>query len=100
MTALTGPVPLSDDHPEQLLTRTIAPSLHTGAQSLEDVYEIARTRQLLQEGKFRTVALQFPDDMLHDAASVSDALHKDAEYRAYILADTSYGRYGSLRKSC
>jgi len=96
MTALTGPVPLSDDHPGDLLNRSITPPFQTGGRSLEDVYEIERTRWLLKEGKFSNVALQFPDDMLHDAASVAQMLQKDAEHKTYILADTSYGRYFSL----
>jgi len=93
MTTLTGPVPLSDDHPDDLLNRSITPPLYTGNRSLEDVYEIERTSRLLNAAKLRSVALQFPDDMLHDAASVAQLLQKDAEYKTYILADTSYGRY-------
>ena len=106
MTTLTGPVPLSDDHPGDLLNRSITPPLQTGGRSLEDVYEVERTRWLLKEGKFRSVALQFPDDMLHDAASLAQMLQKDAEHKTYILADTSYGRYltllgkGRLTGSC
>jgi diphthamide biosynthesis protein 2 len=92
MTTLSGPVPLSDDHPDELLTRSITPPLQTGGE-LEEVYEIERTRRLFGEGKFERVALQFPDDMLVDAASVARKLQEDAQYRVYILADTSYGRY-------
>jgi diphthamide biosynthesis protein 2 len=92
MTTLSGPVPLSDDHPDELLTRSITPPLQTGGE-LEQVYEIERTRRLLREGKFERAALQFPDDMLVDAASVARKLQEDAQYKVYILADTSYGRY-------
>jgi diphthamide biosynthesis protein 2 len=92
MTTLSGPVPLSDDHPDELLTRSITPPLQPGGD-LEEVYEIERTRRLLREGNFERAALQFPDDMLVDAASVARKLQDSAQYNVYILADSSYGRY-------
>jgi diphthamide biosynthesis protein 2 len=93
MTTLTGPVPLSDDHPDELLSRAISAPLKTDSLSLEEIYEIERTKKLLKEGNFRTVALQFPDEILHDAAKVSKRLQEGLEgVKIYILADTSYGR--------
>ena len=71
MTTVTAPLPLSDDHPDELLSRTITPPLQTTEViSLEEVYEIERTLHLLKAGGFRHVALQFPDDLLHAAAEV------------------------------
>jgi diphthamide biosynthesis protein 2 len=97
MTTVTAPLPLSDDHPDELLSRTIAPLLRTDALSLEEIYEIDRTKRLLKEGNFRTIALQFPDDMLHDASEVSRLLLDGSDgVKSYILADTSYGRCVSL----
>jgi len=93
MTTLTAPVPLSDDHPDELLTRSITPPISTDPLSLEDTYEIQRTKKLIEEGGFKTVALQFPDDILHDAAQVSKRLQGLDGVKTYILADTSYGRY-------
>lgn len=94
MTTLTGPLPLSDDHPDELLARAITPPIQTDGLPFEEVHEIERTKQLLKEGKFRTVALQFPDDILHDAAKVSRRIQDGMEgVKTYILADTSYGRF-------
>lgn len=93
MTTLTAPVPLSDDHPDELLTRSITPPISTDPLSIEDTYEIQRTKELIEEGGFKTVALQFPDDILHDAAQVSRRLQELEGVKTYILADTSYGRY-------
>jgi diphthamide biosynthesis protein 2 len=94
MTAVTAPLPLSDDHPDELLSRTITPPIQTQELSIEEGYEIERTVQLLREGGFRQIALQFPDDLLHDAAEVSRRLQQGVEgAKTYILADTSYGRY-------
>lgn len=92
MTTLTTPVPLSDDHPDELLSRSITPPISTDPTSLEETYEIERTKTLLVEGGFKTVALQFPDDILHDAAEVSRRLQELEGVKTYILADTSYGR--------
>lgn len=97
MTTVTAPLPLSDDHPDELLSRTITTQLHTNEISLEEIYEIDRTKRLLKEGNFRTIALQFPDDMLHDASEVSKLLLEGTDgIKSYILADTSYGRCVSL----
>ena len=93
MTTLTAPVPLSDDHPHELLTRFITPATSTDPLSLDETYEIERTKRLLKEGGFKTVALQFPDDMLHDAAEVYRRLQEIDGLKTYILADTSYARY-------
>jgi diphthamide biosynthesis protein 2 len=72
------------------------------------VYEIERTAKEIREGKWRRVALQFPDEMLQDAPRVFEALQKElkqfpsfeeistdtarsGQRRLFILADTSYG---------
>ena len=39
------------------------------------------------------VALQFPDELLADAASVTSTLTEQTESKIFILGDTSYGRY-------
>lgn len=79
-------------------------------------YEIERTAAEIWEGGWKTVALQFPDDMLPEAPRVFDALstrlrppsvtqnrrensptdltdnnNRQSEVKLYILADTSYG---------
>ena len=94
MTVVTAPLPLSDDHPDELLSRTLTPPAETSTElPFAEIYEIERTRRLLKEGSFRTVALQFPDDLLHGAAEISKRLQDGIEgLQTYILADTSYGR--------
>jgi hypothetical protein len=91
MTTVTAPLPLSD---------AITPPVQIeSTSSFEDAYEIEQTLQLLKKGNFKTIALQFPDDILHDAAEVSRRIKDGIEgVKTYILADTSYGRYNSTRK--
>lgn len=87
-------------------------------QQLQDVYEVQRTVREIRAGGWKSVALQFPDSMLHDAPRVFEALEhgvKDlsvkrssiedglreidiaksqtfsGRIRFSILADTSYG---------
>jgi len=92
MSVVTAPLPLSDDHPDELLNRPITPSLETEETDFEEIYEIERTIKLLKEGGFKTIALQFPDDLLHDAAKMSRRLQNGVDgAKTYILADTSYG---------
>jgi hypothetical protein len=100
MTTVTAPLPLSDDHPDELLSRAITPPVQIeSTSSFEEAYEIERTLQLLKKGNFKTIALQFPDDILHDAAEVSRRIKDGIEgIKTYILADTSYGRYNSNRQ--
>lgn len=97
---------------------------HQSFQRSDDLihvaYEVARTAAEILEGGWKTVALQFPDDMLPDAPRVFDALstilrssqgpqtkdptdssqgnqrqstlsRKPADVKLYILGDTSYG---------
>jgi diphthamide biosynthesis protein 2 len=95
MTTVTAPLPLSDDHPDELLSRAITPPVRIeSSSSLEEAYEIDRTVELLRQGNFKTIALQFPDDILHDAAEVSRRIQdRIKDVKTYILADTSYGRF-------
>jgi diphthamide biosynthesis protein 2 len=94
MTTLTLPVPLSDDHADQLLTRSITPPLNPNPLlSSDQFYEIERTKKLIQNGGFKNLALQFPDELLHDAAEVVSQLQQLEGVKTFILADTSYGRY-------
>ncbi|MCJ1344723.1 Diphthamide biosynthesis protein 2 [Peltigera leucophlebia] len=97
------------------------PSGHQSFQRSDDLihvaYEVDRTAAEIREGGWKTVALQFPDDMLPEAPRVFDALstrlrssqapqttdsslgnkgqsipsRTTAEVKLYILGDTSYG---------
>lgn len=60
-------------------------------------YEIPRTAQFLRDGAYTRVALQFPDEMLKDAAAVARALRRelasggaDSGVRVFVMADTAY----------
>lgn len=39
------------------------------------------------------VALQFPDQIMRDAAQIAEKLEKATNRKIAILGDTSYGRY-------
>ncbi|CAG0880054.1 unnamed protein product [Cyprideis torosa] len=60
--------------------------------SFDEFYEIERCIQWLMTGERKSVALQFPDDLLNDSVEVvfrlQDKLHG---VKFYVLADTSYG---------
>jgi diphthamide biosynthesis protein 2 len=93
-------------------TQTLSPA------AFEDVYEVARTADEIVRGDHRRVsyylsnceatsdrflrlvftqaqiALQFPDDLLHDAVPLYRLLKQKVGpgREMYVLADTSYGR--------
>ncbi|RKP19101.1 hypothetical protein ROZALSC1DRAFT_29278, partial [Rozella allomycis CSF55] len=47
--------------------------------------------EFLKTHKFRTIALQFPDDKLEDASEISETIENISKAQVYVLADTSYG---------
>ncbi|EER90542.1 2-(3-amino-3-carboxypropyl)histidine synthase subunit 2 [Sorghum bicolor] len=60
-------------------------------------YEIPRTAQFLRDCAYNRVALQFPDEMLKDAAAVARALRRELAsggagggVRVFVMADTAY----------
>nr|CAB3489706.1 unnamed protein product [Digitaria exilis] len=66
---------------------------------LSSRYEIPRTAEFLRAGAYTRVALQFPDEMLKDAASVTRALRRELAspssgsvcgVRLFVMADTAY----------
>src|SRR2546423_7577194 len=76
MSTVTAPLPLSADHAEELLSRTLPRPLQAEEQPFEQVYELDRTVRLLKEGGFQKVGLQLPDDLLYDAAELSKRLQQ------------------------
>ena len=74
---------------------------------LERVYDLSATAAWIRAGGFRRVALQIPDDLLHDAVNLAAALERrcvasgDAATasggdavpptRVFVLADTTFG---------
>ncbi|CAL5013957.1 unnamed protein product [Urochloa decumbens] len=58
-------------------------------------YEVPRTAEFLRAGGYTRVALQFPDEMLKDAAAVARALRQELAsggggVRVFVMADTAY----------
>lgn len=56
------------------------------------VYELDKCVDWIQKGGYRRVCLQFPDEFLVDACSVSSYLKSSTKSEIFILADTSYSR--------
>ncbi|XP_069128208.1 2-(3-amino-3-carboxypropyl)histidine synthase subunit 2-like [Argopecten irradians] len=63
----------------------------TADNEINEVYEVHRCVQWIQERKLQRVALQFPDDLMCDAVSVTSVISKAVEGQVFILGDTSYG---------
>jgi len=49
---------------------------------IQSVYEVERTAQEIVEGRWKTVALQFPDSMLRDSTRVFEALERALEHQS------------------
>ncbi|KAI9463840.1 putative diphthamide synthesis protein-domain-containing protein [Boletus coccyginus] len=66
---------------------------HSSRVSVAEFYEIERTAEIVREGGHKRVAIQFPDELLHDAVPVYSLLKRSVGQRheLYVLADTSYG---------
>ncbi|KAF8804169.1 diphthamide biosynthesis protein [Phlegmacium glaucopus] len=58
-------------------------------------YEIQRTVDEIIKGDYKRIALQFPDELLHDSVPIYRHLksHLGDGRELYVLADTSYGRH-------
>jgi len=91
------------EHVDPEAPRAESQILHRTDDALKEVYEIPRTAREICQGRWRRIALQFPDSMLGDAPRVVGLLkHELSESNAngpqkgneaeriYILADTSY----------
>ncbi|KAK0666723.1 major facilitator superfamily domain-containing protein [Cercophora samala] len=84
-------------------TQTEAKAPRKTDHDLRQIYEVARTARELRQGKWKTIALQFPDSMLVDAPRLVQALKDELnalpkeeesgpqkDEKIFILADTSY----------
>ncbi|KAF5349993.1 hypothetical protein D9756_009221 [Leucocoprinus leucothites] len=87
---------------ESAITRTIDVSPDTTADRLsgeefDEFYDIQRTVDEIIQGDFKRIALQFPDELLHDSVPIYRRLKsKIGPGRdLYVLADTSYGRHAN-----
>lgn len=75
--AVEKPLPLStpDSHIlDQPSPKINQPNHQLSPEEISSIYEVDRTIAEIRQGKWTTVALQFPDDMLPDAAAVFEAL--------------------------
>ncbi|KAJ7854318.1 putative diphthamide synthesis protein-domain-containing protein [Mycena olivaceomarginata] len=65
----------------------------TPAEDLDNFYEIERTIAEILAGDYKRVALQFPDELLHDSVPIYRRLKARIGLgrELYVLADTSYG---------
>ncbi len=66
-----------EDQPPSTVTNPTTPRL--SRSEIYIVYEIERTISKLQSGKWKRIALQFPDGMLVDAPSVYDLLSQSLD---------------------
>ncbi|KAG8089651.1 hypothetical protein GUJ93_ZPchr0011g28222 [Zizania palustris] len=60
---------------------------------IDAMYEIPRTAEFLRSRVYTRVALQFPDEMLKDAAAVARALRRELAgggVKLFVMADTAY----------
>ncbi|KAA1470859.1 diphthamide biosynthesis protein [Dentipellis sp. KUC8613] len=79
--------PISLDEEEVQSTTNLSPK-----EFLEH-YEIDRTAEAIRSSGFKRIALQFPDELLHDAVPIFRRLRERLMegQELYVLADTSYG---------
>ena len=96
-----------------LATTTVLPESFSDSLAFESAYEIESTLLEIEKGDYKIVsslvamrcdaqadrvhsqiALQFPDELLHDSVPVFRLIRErlPAHKELYILADTTYGR--------
>ncbi|XP_054622419.1 2-(3-amino-3-carboxypropyl)histidine synthase subunit 2 [Dunckerocampus dactyliophorus] len=63
----------------------------TPLEKLDEFYQINKTCDFISQNHFEKVALQFPDDLLHDSTSVAAEIERITKTKVFVLGDTSYG---------
>ncbi|KAM9280000.1 2-(3-amino-3-carboxypropyl)histidine synthase subunit 2 [Cariama cristata] len=76
---------------EAVLQRELGPATAVPRGDLEGFYEMGRAAAFVRGGGFRKVALQFPDELLADAAAVAARMEAATGAEMYVLGDTTYG---------
>ncbi|NXO05363.1 DPH2 synthase, partial [Rhinopomastus cyanomelas] len=77
---------------EAALQRQLNPEAASPSRGdLDRFYEMGRAAAFVRGGGFRKVALQFPDELLADAATVAARMEAATGAEMYILGDTTYG---------
>ncbi|KAL1408870.1 Diphthamide biosynthesis protein 2 [Vanrija albida] len=64
------------------------------ALSLDDAFDIPNTARLILEGGYKTIGLQFPDELLPSSVAVYRALQRlvgASGAQTYVLADSTHG---------
>ena len=67
----------------------------TDQLSVEQAFEVEDTITKIRDGGYKTIGLQFPDELLPHSVKVFRAIQKgiaDTGAQAYVLADSTYGR--------
>ncbi|KAK4048241.1 Diphthamide biosynthesis protein 2 [Microbotryomycetes sp. JL201] len=93
--ASTAPPPVANSG-EDAITRTtdvVPEQIADAGVPFNEAYEIDQTVAEIESGGYTRIALQFPDELLHDSVQVyreiRNRLALDKE--VYVLADTTYG---------
>ncbi|KAG0169489.1 Diphthamide biosynthesis protein 2 [Apophysomyces sp. BC1034] len=89
MSTANGPATFADDG-SAVIEREIGVE-SVRHSDLELLYEIDRTVTRINEGGYKKIALQFPDELLADATDIASILRTRTKQDIFILADTSYG---------
>ncbi|EKM77173.1 hypothetical protein AGABI1DRAFT_101874 [Agaricus bisporus var. burnettii JB137-S8] len=68
-------------------------SNHLSPEQFDNFYDIEHTTDEIIKGDYKRIALQFPDELLHDSVPVYKRLKSlvGRDRELYVLADTSYG---------
>ncbi|NXW55826.1 DPH2 synthase, partial [Eurystomus gularis] len=69
----------------------LGPAAAEPRADLDGFYEMGLAAAFVRGGRFRKVALQFPDELLADAAAVAARMEAATGAEMYVLGDTTYG---------
>ncbi|XP_019713037.1 2-(3-amino-3-carboxypropyl)histidine synthase subunit 2 isoform X1 [Hippocampus comes] len=58
---------------------------------LDELYQIQKTCDFVSQNHFKKVALQFPDELLHESTAIAAEIERITQAKVFILGDTSYG---------
>ncbi|KAK4689482.1 diphthamide biosynthesis protein 2, partial [Tremellales sp. Uapishka_1] len=90
------------DHPELEVEVEAGPSSMGDANldvSIEKAYEVSETVDIILKGGYKTIGLQFPDELLSSAVYVYRAIQRgigSVGAQSYVLADSTYGRTDAI----
>ena len=76
---------------EAAIDRSVQTQTEIQIQDVHACFEVERCVQWIQQNKFKTVTLQFPDALMRYSPRVSRLIEDGVGQKVYILGDTSYG---------